>query len=198
MSYSKNKNLSNTEEEVGDIRVSFSTISCGPCSIISCQEKNSFIPFAVPAATSHVAEHNRILKDVSISGVFGSIFKRVSPPLEELEWITNGEKNKQVYFKEVINERFGLREMWRFLSWVLLLVGIFTLFGPIYYVSNNMPLVGGIVGMITKIVGFLFSFIFATAMFCLIIAIIWLFYLPIVSAIFVLLAVALLLFYFLI
>ena len=153
-------NLENNPQ-IGDVKISFEVVKSSQLvSIISKQSQNTLVPFV---------------------GKNGST-------INELMF---GEVSADEMFKEAISNNKMITWLLRLLGLVFCISGFMLLFKPLVIIGDFVPFIGSIVGigtgLVSSILGMIFSFIT--------VAIAWFFYRPIISII--LISVVVLLFIFL-
>jgi len=153
-------NLENNPQ-IGDVKISFEVVKPSQLvSVISKQSQNTLVPFVGKNGTS----------------------------INELVY---GEVSADVMFKEAISSNKTLTWILRLVGLVLCIFGFNLLFKPLVIIGDFVPFIGSIVGigtgLVSTILGMIFSFIT--------VAIAWFFYRPIISII--LISVVVLLFIFL-
>lgn len=153
-------NLENNPQ-IGDVKISFEVVKSSQLvSIISKQSQNTLVPFV---------------------GKNGST-------INELMY---GEVSADEMFKEAISNNKMITWLLRLLGLVFCISGFMLLFKPLIIIGDFVPFIGSIVGigtgLVSSILGMIFSFIT--------VAIAWFFYRPIISII--LISVVVLLFIFL-
>jgi hypothetical protein len=153
-------NLENNPQ-IGDVKISFEVVKPSQLvSVISKQSQNTLVPFVGKNGSS----------------------------INELVY---GEVSADVMFKEAISNNKMITWLLRLLGLVFCIIGFTLLFKPLVIIGDFVPFIGSIVsigtGLVSTILGMIFSFIT--------VAIAWFFYRPIISII--LISVVVLLFIFL-
>ena len=98
---------------------------------------------------------------------------------EVMNYCRHGSKTSDAAFAELEKENSGNTTMWRFICWVMSVIGHVLLFSPIITLFSWIPLVGHLLATILTFAAFIFALLWATILQFFIMAASWLFYRPV-------------------
>jgi len=151
-------------QEIGDIRVSFEVVSCGPVTVVSEQNEDSFKPYNYKSRSfkrlarassrnmypngmvegderkSYGEEFDRILDSVCSYLPFWSDVASMTQEDQEVNWVLEANHTKAQAFKEKEEENllFTFLFRWRLGGWLLLLIGTRLVFEPMIVFSSKV------------------------------------------------------------
>ena len=99
-------------------------------------------------------------------------------PLTQIGWIIEGQLTKEQVFQRKKEEDNLRKWAWRFGGWVIIWIGFYAFFGPIYLLLEFIPLIGALLSAIGQFVGLVLGLILGSILSLLVVMISWLFYRP--------------------
>lgn len=105
----------------------------------------------------------------------------VTMPLTQIGWIMEGQLTKEEVFKRKRDEDNLRKWAFRVGGWLIIWLGFYVFFGPIYLLLEFIPLIGALLSAIGQFVGLILGFILGTILSLVVIMISWFFYRPLLA-----------------
>lgn len=122
----------------------------------------------------------------AVEKVFKTIFQETIDVL-----IIKSEDSSEKVFDDMDAENEGQTTMFRWISWIMNVLGHFLLFSPIIKLLAWIPLVGGLLSTVLSFAAFIFALVFATCIHFLILSVAWIVYRPLFGLLMLSITVAL-------
>eukprot|EP00347_Sterkiella_histriomuscorum_P006683 403351833 len=180
--------------DIGDVKVTFSYIPCGPTTIVAQQicDKDNFTfrqwnpkKVALPITQNNYPDQEVVCLMCAccpcatiVDQMFQSMFK------ETIEFVEEQPISKVDLFKKKSQENDMTTVYIRIGGWFLMYAGICLLFSPIIYTLSWIPLVGFLMAHGFKLIVAIFAFVVSVTLSSLTIGIAWLYYRPLYGAAF--------------
>jgi len=179
-------------DHIGQYRVSFTYDKCDTTTIIAQQMQDDDEVFTfrkwnpekihVPYGNSTDAEGDETCGNplccyicMCVNCCFSVMFEEV------VDRATDGKETKESYFESQQELVKQLNSVFRPLGIVATIMGFYMLFAPVIKLLAYIPLVGWLLSSLTAVAAFVFALVVGGTMSCLVIAIAWVFFRPLIG-----------------
>ena len=186
------------QNNLGDIRIRFYEVKCGPTTVVGQQDGTSFVKHLIESAQGEerlqnedLCNNNRGCCD-NCCGITCRLAKLITAPINEILWLFEKDiPTKEEVFREVTLEHQRKRNWIRLAGWVCSWLGIWIFFSPIVYLLSVIPLIGAVLSSLVSWAALLFGLIVGSAISVMVICLAWLFYRPLISLLIIAVSVGL-------
>ena len=189
------------EDKIGDLRISFDFVPEEEISLVSCQNNETFIPYDLKKKglkyreeTQAFIEKEEKKQDFSEEEhetccacccCCGFVENLCRTPVS-IDWIYEKSFTKKEIFNEKEKENCVMTWVWRFGGFLMMVLGIYLFFSPVYELLEVLPLLSSV----GRLVVFVFAVLVSVPICSLIVFFAWLFYRPVVALVFLGIVVA--------